>query len=87
MYHDILMDAVIGTVFQAPDGSYALVLYNISETPLTVNADLRKSLPPSRYSYRALYPAAQKFEPRNDLAVELEVPSRVPVIITLDKRK
>ena len=87
MYHDILMDAVIGTVFQAPDGSYALVLYNISEKPLKVKADLQKSLPQGKYSYQALYPAEQEFTPRNELAVELEIPSRVPVIITLDKRK
>jgi lysophospholipase L1-like esterase len=87
MYHDILMDAVIGTVFQAPDGSFALVLYNISEKPLKMKADLKKSLPQGRYSYRALYPAEQKFKLRNELAVELEIPSRVPVIITLDKQK
>ena len=41
-YFDILMEPVIGTVFQAPDKSYALVLYNISEKPLSLRMGLTK---------------------------------------------
>lgn len=84
-YFDILMDAVIGTVMQAPDGTYALVLYNISEKAEKVNVSLAKSIPQGKYTYQALYPAKQKFTVRNNIAVELEVPSRVPVILTLSK--
>lgn len=82
-YFDILMDPVIGTVFRAQDGSYALVLYNISEQAQAVKASLKKSLPPGKYVYKALYPAQQKFEGKKERELELEVPARVPVIITL----
>ncbi|MBQ6473679.1 MAG: hypothetical protein IJJ33_16960 [Victivallales bacterium] len=85
-YYDILMDAVIGTVFQAPDGSYALVLYNISEQAQKVKADLQKSLPLGGYTYQTLYPAQQKFNQGNELSIELEVPARIPVIITLEQK-
>ena len=86
-YFDILMDAVIGTVFQAPDGSYALVLYNISEKAEEVSVSLKKTLPAGEYSCSALYPVNQKFNKKNNLGVELKVPARVPVIITFDKNK
>ena len=83
-YFDILMDPVIGTVFRAQDGSYALVLYNISEqAQAVVKVSLKKTLPPGKYVYKALYPAQQKFEGKKERELELEVPARVPVIITL----
>ncbi|MBQ9502359.1 MAG: hypothetical protein IJU70_09410 [Lentisphaeria bacterium] len=85
-YFDILMDAVIGTVFQAPDGSYALVLYNISEKPVKAEADLKRSLPAGEYDCRTLYPEKLAFEREGGLAVSLEVPARVPVVITLTKK-
>ena len=83
MYHDILMDAVIGTAFRAQDGSYALVLYNISEQAQAVKVSLKKTLPQGKYACKALYPAQQKFEGKKERELELEVPARVPVIITL----
>lgn len=86
-YFDILMDAVIGTVMQAPDGTYALILYNISEKAEKVNVSLAKSIPQGKYTYQTLYPAGQKFNAGNNLSVELEVPSRVPVILTFNKNK
>ena len=85
-YFDILMEPVIGTVFQAPDKSYALVLYNISEQAQPIKVSLNKSLPQGKYTYQTLYPANQEFHKRNEIEVDLEVPSRVPVIITLTKQ-
>ena len=85
-YFDILMDPVIGTVFQAPDGSFALVLYNISEKAVRVGADLAGSLPKGEYACQVLYPARQKFDRKGDLFVELDAPARVPVVITLTKK-
>ena len=80
------MEPVIGTVFQAPDKSYALVLYNISEQAQPIKVSLNKSLPQGKYTYQTLYPANQEFHKRNEIEVDLEVPSRVPVIITLTKQ-
>ena len=85
-YFDILMDPVIGTVFQAPDGSFALVLYNISEKAVRVGADLAGSLPKGRYACEVLYPARQKFGRKGELFIELDAPVRVPVVITLTKK-
>ncbi len=85
-YHDILMDPVIGTVFRAPDGSYGLILYNISEKSLKIKADLRKSLPKGNFTAKALYPAKQQFLQKNQVEIELDVPARLPVIITLTKQ-
>jgi hypothetical protein len=85
-FHDILMDPVIGTVFRAPDGTYGLILYNISEKSLKIKADLRKSLPSGKFFTKALYPAKQKFLQKNQVEIELDVPARLPVIITLTKQ-
>ena len=86
VYFDILMDPVIGTVFQAPDGSFALVLYNISEKAVRVGADLKRSLPEGSYICDVIYPAQQKFDRKGELFIELDAPARVPVIITLTKK-
>ena len=86
-YFDILMDPVIGSVFQAPDGSYALVLYNISEKPENVSVSLKKTLSAGTYHSGVLYPAGQKFVQGSDRTFELEVPARVPVILTLTAQK
>ena len=85
-YFDILMNPVIGTVFRAPDNSYALVLYNISEKTQKVKINLKKTLPQGKYTYQALYPANQDFHKQNEFEVDLDVPARVPVIITMNEQ-
>ena len=80
------MDSVIGTVFRAPDGSYGLILYNISEKSQKIKVDLRKSLPKGKFTAYALYPAKQKFLHKNQYEIELEIPARIPVIISLSKQ-
>jgi hypothetical protein len=86
-YFDILMDPVIGTVFEGQDGSYGLVLYNISEKPVKTKVSLSGSLKKGKYSCSVLYPAQQDFSRRGDLELELEMPARVPVILTLTNGK
>ena len=76
-----------GTVFRAPDGSYGLILYNISEKSQKIKVDLRKSLPKGKFTAYALYPAKQKFLHKNQYEIELEIPARIPVIISLSKQK
>ena len=79
--------ALDGTVFRAPDGSYGLILYNISEKSQKIKVDLRKSLPKGKFTAYALYPAKQKFLHKNQYEIELEIHARIPVIISLSKQK
>ena len=87
VYYDILMDAVLGSVFKGPDGSYALVLYNISEQVAKVNVNLNNSLPNKKYTTLAIYPAKQKFKQTSSRTIDVELPSQVPVIITFNTQK
>jgi hypothetical protein len=47
---------------------------------------LKRSLPAGEYDCRTLYPEKLAFEREGGLAVSLEVPARVPVVITLTKK-
>ena len=86
-YFSTLMSPVPGNTWRAPDGSFALVLYNITEQeqPVSVTLD-RKTYQLGNGTFRALYPAGQSFTAipdANGCRIQLKVPPQSPVILEL----
>jgi hypothetical protein len=94
-YYGIAMPAVLHTLWRAPDGSIALVLYNIDATPHTLTLRLDDSaygLPrAAALTPRLVYPAAGKAvsacrDANEGIEIELSVPARSPKVVELFRR-
>ena len=85
-YMHVLLPAVLGSVWEAPDGKKALVLYNITEKPdqsvVSLKGNLENSLSGvSRVS--SVFPDDVAIK---DATVTLTLPPRVPIIMELEEK-
>lgn len=84
-YYDVLMAKVLKSAWAAPDGGFALVLYNIDEEPQALTLVLNKKeyrLGPGKFS--PLYPVGLVYEMKDDgdvYRLEITIPPRSPAIL------
>ncbi len=77
--YSIILDQVQSSAWEAADGSFGLVLYNLDEAPVKVKIPV-KDYPGNHAEMCAVYPAEQTFSMNGEI-VEIELPGRVPVIL------
>lgn len=73
--------AVLASAFRAPDGTFAIMLYNLDEKPHRIHLKLDdREYQAAKKHFTAIYPAELSFECDKNILV-LTVPAQCPVII------